>query len=274
MSRVIVSLTTTNERFRYLYYALESLRLQTRQPDIVVLNLSREQYLNDEGISDLPDWLERHDIEVRWVPNTGSYRKLIPTLQDAEDTDLVVTMDDDILYGPHWLERLVRHAEAHPTKLVATRARRIRKTPFRGWQNYGSWALINEPITGHLVLPTGGAGAVYRKNLMDMDFLVDPAFLELAPTADDLWFRMASLLKGIAVLVDPAINRDNTFLTHELGLEQTNSRRAQRIWEIMLGRRLGVAVKAKLGINDTPNDYAWDAICRYAKWPAGRGPVL
>ena len=274
MTNVIVSVTTTRARLKYLRYALESLRLQTLRPSRVVLNISRERHLGDEGIDELPGWLEEHEVQVRWVPNIGSYRKLIPTLQAAAESDLVVTMDDDILYGSGWLERLVQHAIEHPTKIIAARARRIRRTPFGGWQNYRFWELINEPITGGLVLPTGGAGAVYRMGLLDIAFLTDLAFLELAPTADDLWFRMASLLRGVPVLVDPAINRDNTFLRHEAGLEQTNFRRAHGMWNRVLGRRIGGVVKGKLGINDTPNDYAWDAICRYAQWSPRHGPGL
>ena len=50
-------------------------------------------------------------INVKWVPNTGPYRKLIPMLRESRPTDIIITADDDIFYGENWLPGLLKAYE-------------------------------------------------------------------------------------------------------------------------------------------------------------------
>lgn len=79
MRKLIISCTTTNERLRFLYYMLESLKKQILQPDVIYINISEEPYLLDSGITEIPDWLANNEIvKINFVENTGSYNKLNP----------------------------------------------------------------------------------------------------------------------------------------------------------------------------------------------------
>jgi|TARA_R110000822_G_scaffold163794_1_gene304070 hypothetical protein len=72
---LIVSVTSISSRLPVLRHTLISLLDQHCKPDRIVLLLSKEPYLMDDGVNDLPPWLDamvaRRDIELQWVENTG-----------------------------------------------------------------------------------------------------------------------------------------------------------------------------------------------------------
>ncbi len=85
---LVVSLTTIRSRLERLDAILESLLQQRRPPDAIVLSVSHEPYLLDEGVqaSDLeprvPAIGRDERIHVRFVQNMGSYRKILAALDD------------------------------------------------------------------------------------------------------------------------------------------------------------------------------------------------
>jgi glycosyltransferase involved in cell wall biosynthesis len=273
--KVILSCTTTYERQDIFYYGLQSLLSQTLKPDLFLLNISKESYLQDSGFSELPDWLKDKRIIVNWVKNTGSYRKLLPALENASDEDLIIPCDDDILYGENWLEQLVRARDKEPGAIICSRARKMEKNRLNRWKNYSQWRILKSQEKGFHVLPTNGSGAVFTKKLLDINFLSDPEFMELAPTTDDLWFKMASLKKNVPVAVFPQIDEDNVYLIHNHGLENYNlgSRSSGSLFQ-RVGYRIWVKATDSLGVNRTPNDIAWDKIVAYAETEYGFDPQV
>ncbi len=260
---IIVSCTTTERRIHMLFYMIESIKKQKVMPDVMYVNISEKSYLSDRGISEIPEWLNQNFIRINRTENIGSYRKLLPVIEEARGNDLVITADDDILYGPDWIKSLVELAEQYPEHIVCPRAREMKKNIFGRWQNYSRWNLVSSAKEGMLILPTGGGGAVYRKNLLDLDFLMDPAFKELAPTTDDLWFRMASLRKNVPVFVDPEIDRESIYLKHTDGLEQVNFNRRYRYVDKVLNNSIGI-IRDWFGLDATKNDKAWSRIIGYS----------
>lgn len=261
MTKLVVSCTTTKARLEFLYYMLTSLQRQTLSPDLLLVNVSSEPYLDDEGIKELPAWINSFNCTINWVSNTGPYRKLLPALDWVTDADKVVTADDDILYGPRWLEALSSLSDTHPDKIIAARARLMRRAPLGGWRNYNMWPTVSRTQMGLNVLPTGSGGVVYRKDLLDMEFLKDESCLSLAPRCDDLWFRIASLRKGTEVLVDPAINGSNLYIEHGLGLKIRNLNQETTLLRKAITYSSGY-IKGLVGLNHTENDKAWDRIIR------------
>ena len=72
------------------------------------------------------------------------------------------------------------------------------------------------------LLPIGKFGVAYRRRLIDLEFIKDVAYKEHAPTADDLWFRIASMRKNIPVHVAPEVAQGNAAIEHKMGLEEIN----------------------------------------------------
>jgi len=265
--KVILSLTSTFERSNLLFYGIQSILKQSFKPNLILVNLSKNSYLSDSGFSTLPEWLNKADLKINFVNNIGSYRKLIPALEYADKDDIIVTADDDILYDVNWLKNLVGGASSEPDSIVCCKARIMEKNIFDNWQNYSNWDLINERIKGFDILPIGAGGVVYRKRLLDLRFLKDHTFLEIAPTIDDLWFRMASLRMNTPIAVFPEIDQQNIYLRHEFGLEEENRYKAKRYNSIVLRvyNRWRLKVANYIGINQAKNDFAWDLICKYSQ---------
>lgn len=250
--KVIISCTTTRQRLPMLLYTLTSLQQQSRQPDRIVVNISKEPFLSDTGIESIPAWLENAAVEVNWVPNTGPYRKLLPVLSECTDADKVVTVDDDVLYHSEWLAMLLQMDKEHPDHLVCTRARKMKRGPL-GWKRYSHWRVLKQRTQGMDLMPTGSGGILYKKSLLDMAFIYDAKAQDIAPTTDDLWFRMAGIRKGTPVLVDPEAGKANNFLKHDLGLEAINKKSKKNKLS-----RLFQASKPAF------NDINWKRICDYS----------
>lgn len=263
--KIIVSCTTTDKRLQLLYYTLISLSNQRLKPDMIFVNLSKEPYLGDDGIDTLPPWFDEFGVSINWVENTGSFRKLLPIFEKnlANDQDLVITIDDDVLYGENWLEDLVDQNDKHWDAIVCTRGRKIKKNIFGRWENYAKWNLVTKETEGLDILPTGVGGIVYKKSLIDVEFLLDNKFKEVASTTDDLWFKMASYRKHTPVVVCPQINSQNIYLQHQLGLEQINFNKKTNYIYKVYNKAFGWIVDW-FGVNRTKNDICWDAICKYS----------
>ncbi len=257
--KVSVSVTTTKARLGVFFYALQSLKRQDYGNYSVVVNLSQEPYLFDTGIDTVPDWMIDGRVQVRFVHNSGPYRKLLPVIEEAGEEDIVVTADDDVLYTEHWLRRLVDSAMAHPEHIVCARARRIQKNVIGRCQNYSNWPIVLERTEGPLLLPIGCSGVAYRKTLLDLDFIFDPVYLDCAPTADDIWFRLASIRKRVNVYVDPEIDDGNSFIQHFKGLLQMNTHQPQPGSHLLHREVVRVITRVKdyLGIPISGNDIAW-----------------
>jgi len=114
-------------------------------------------------------------------------------------------------------------------------------------------------------LPIGGAGILYTKKLINIRFIKDECFLKLAPTSDDIWFRLSSMLNGTDVFVNPVIDRDNIHFKNKHGLHEINLYK-KRTKNILLNNieELLSAVLNYLGISNSNNDISWKRAYLYA----------
>lgn len=88
-------------------------------------------------------------------------------------------------------------------------------------------------------------------------------YLDIAPTTDDLWFKMASMTNNVEVLVCPYIDRDSIYLKHSSGLDFINFHNykknfIKRIYNKTIGKVLDY-----FGIARTKNDLAWKQIMKF-----------
>tara|TARA_R110002072_G_scaffold288013_4_gene454011 strand:+ start:797 stop:1765 length:969 start_codon:yes stop_codon:yes gene_type:complete len=192
--QLVVSLTTYGHRLNDVYLVIESIAQQTLRPNRFILWLDEAECRE----RDLPAALQRHlqrGLEVRFCQNLQSYKKLIPTLAICPG-DTIVTIDDDILYPKDMLEQLAAESEAFPNTVIAHRARRIkihdgRLAPYCEWEY-----VISEDHPSSLTVPIGIGGVLYPPAIFHSDICLDSRFMNLAPNADDIWFKVMSLLGG------------------------------------------------------------------------------
>src|SRR5947209_81082 len=92
VGKLLITLTTTHRRIALVHKVLESICCQSRPADEIHLFVSKEGYLRDEGIREIPPELLRvakvNDVRIHYVPNTGPYRKLLPILKERWQDDV------------------------------------------------------------------------------------------------------------------------------------------------------------------------------------------
>jgi hypothetical protein len=196
---VLVSLTTTSRRIGAIDAVVRSL-LEQDTPAPVVLWLSREPYLLDEGVPEdaIPPALgalEGPRLAIRYVRNIGPYRKLLPARRIHGGT--IVTADDDTLYPRDWLSRLLALHARYPAAVCALRAHRMRGDADGELLPYLRWPAWDGNEPGHDCFPTGKDGVLYPPGALDPRVDDEQALLALAPTNDDIWFKAAARAAGI-----------------------------------------------------------------------------
>lgn len=198
---VVISLTSVPWRFEKLHVVLMSLLWQTERADRVVLwlseyNLKGERVLEADKLPKNLKRMQRKGIEIEFVDDIRSYRKLIPTLERFPDA-IIVTADDDTLYPSNWLERLLEGHKSHPEDVVCYRGTRmlIEKdsiAPYAQWPEYTS---CDKP--SYLLFAQGGEGALYPPGALHPEVHNREVFMEISPTADDVWFKAMVLYNDV-----------------------------------------------------------------------------
>lgn len=193
---LLVSLTSIPSRLKTIHLTLRSLMTQTRSPQKIVLWLHRD--LEDKLPARAAE-LCGELLEVRHVELTCSHRKLVHALQAFPDK-VVVTCDDDLMYPPDWLELLYASHLRAPADIIGNACRRIRRDgagellPYRQWTHERGAGVSADDL-----LAVGSSGVLYPPGCLPAE-TSDPArFLQLAPNADDLWFKAMALRQGTTV---------------------------------------------------------------------------
>lgn len=191
-----VGITSIFQNQSILLETLKSVERQTRKPDICFLFLSEEPYLLDMGFrtkSILPQLKEYIDfnkwMQIKWVKNTGPYRKLLHLLENFwEDDCLLITLDDDTIYHPKLIEQYETDYETHKCS-IAYRGFRFQDKTF-DYNNRG------EPIERHLYnFATGKGGVVYHPQFFHKtgNLIFDKTGMTKVPTNDDIWFNFVRI---------------------------------------------------------------------------------
>lgn len=222
---IIISLTSFPARIKTIHKTIETIINQTYKPDKIILWLGEEQFPNKDN--DLPQELlnlKDKGLEICYCEDIRSYTKLIPTLKKYPN-DIIVTIDDDILYMNDWLEKLVKAYQENPNYIHCHRAHLIlfnkqgKILPYKKWK-----FAVSRVKTSYNNFLTGVGGVLYPPNSLHPDIFNEQKFKELAPFADDIWFWAMAVLNGTKINV---IKNNYTKLkyvdgTQECGLYQIN----------------------------------------------------
>ena len=215
---VTITMTAISSRFGSLPQTIKSLLGQNYPNFKVRLYLSREPFLIDNGIGDAPPspltaMVQSHPdrFQISVVPNIGSYRKLIPFLIETwGQRNLVATADDDTFYPADWLQRLVR-SYLRLRCVIAYRGHYMQHdghflTPYRSWM---SCRVRRNPDI--FCLPTGKDGVLYDTIFFHPSVMDYQSALQIAPTADDLWFKWHTAVGDVPVYLINPDYRAHTF---------------------------------------------------------------
>lgn len=198
--KITVSLTSYPKRIDTVNQVIETLLHQTMKPDSIILWLADSQFPNREG--DLPKQLTSlisDCFQICWTEDIRSYKKLIPALE-AFPEDIIITVDDDLLFEPEIIERLVRGYRNHPECI---QCHRVTTVDFPSIEDITVTpdALKVYSVPTYLHKLSGGAGCLYPPNCLHPDVVRKELFMRLAPTSDDIWFWLMGALNGYKVNV-------------------------------------------------------------------------
>lgn len=223
---ITISLTSHSFRVDKVHLTIQSLMDQELKADRIVLYLGESEFNESKIPNDLKIMVDR-GLTIEYQKDIGPYTKLVPALRQYPN-DLIVTVDDDLIYPRSFLRKLYEAYIKEPQFIHCYRMHYMRFDGNGKIDNYRNWDLessVTEP--GFLVFPTGVGGVLYPPNSLNDEVLNEEAFLNLAPGADDVWFKAMSLLNGVKCKkIDSDIMNHNNSITirstQEIGLYHQN----------------------------------------------------
>ena len=217
MSKVIVSLTTIPSRVAFLEKFLEGINAQTLQPDQIELNLPVAYTRRKLGV--IARNLIPKEFKVFDCEDLGPATKILPTIRRYKGTDTqIVYCDDDRLYDPNWLERLVGMNLRYPDACIAERTLPVRSRiaardhkkknlvyRLRRAASFGLWRPLSTTSRVQAKIIEGFAGVLVRPEFFDETVQNVPEDVVLV---DDVWLSANLVLNNVPILNSHADHRD------------------------------------------------------------------
>lgn len=200
---ITVSLTSYPGRISYVHSVIENIAAQTLKPKRVLLWLAKPQFPN--GKDDLPqnllDCVNRGEVEIRWCDeDLRSHKKYFYTMQEYPD-DIVITVDDDLVYPSDMIFNLYQSYLAFPDCVSGMRVHVIgldRKNKkiinYSSWMKQFDWEILTPSSQ---FFATTGAGCLFPPGSVDSHAFNKEKIFELCPFADDIWVNFMVLAKGV-----------------------------------------------------------------------------
>jgi len=189
---VIVSLTTIPSRLEKVHITIRSILSQNPKPKKVVL------WVNLDHKTLIPNSLKKLEseaFEIRFTHLHCSHKKLIHSLKDFPNFT-IVTSDDDCIYRQGWLRSLYETHLKFPKHIIAHRIRCIKKDANGTYLPYKQW-VCNAADNPKSMMAIGAEGVLYPPGIFPDVIFDEKRFLELAPKADDLWFKAVALSNNV-----------------------------------------------------------------------------
>ncbi len=207
--QIIVSLTTYGKRIFEVFLTIESLMQQTIKPNKIILWLSKEQ--ESERIPQSLTLQCNRGLEIKYYKDIRSYKKLIPTLIQYPN-DVIITVDDDIVYHYDFIENMVQSYINSPNCIFATIVKEMVLCGKDNIVNYKNWNIRQDCFKSLTNFPIGCGGVIYPPNCFDEEIFNERIFMSLCPFGDDIWFKAMSLKKNILCASVPSGIHQRTFI--------------------------------------------------------------
>lgn len=130
-NRVIITISSWTNRINNVAAVLHNILYNTMPPDIIVLNLARPDFGVELGknpsmvelVSILPDELyalmiEHPEIQIHWYDDAElkSWKKHLYVMNEFKENDVIICIDDDILYSKVFIETMLKSYDLYDRK--------------------------------------------------------------------------------------------------------------------------------------------------------------
>ena len=196
---IIVSLTTHRNRIYESFLAIESIMQGSVKPNRIILWLSKD--IQNESLPQVLLNQVGRGLEVKYTEDIGPYTKFIPALKENPDS-IIITIDDDILYPYDTLELLLTAHKQYPQCICANRIMDItldnrgKPTSLPSWKELDDKERISK-----LNFFEGVGGVLYPPHCFTSDVLDQQVFVDICPTADDVWLNCMALLSNTPIIL-------------------------------------------------------------------------
>lgn len=250
--KLIVSFTTIPSRLDTVWITIESLFRQSYKADRIILWVADEVDWDDIHRK-LEDQIKR-GLEIRQCSNLGPHKKYFYAFQEFPD-DLVVTVDDDVIYSEKMLEGLVKNYVKNPNRVYCYRSHRIQfkkdgtLRPYARWLGYDERDLKGV-CESKLNFFTGAGGVLYPAHLMPKELFDENLIRQCCWRADDVWLYM-HMLKSDIPICNVGGNCGNVLVverSQKEALWKTNLKRNENDEYIAaVGKAMGVTIEDLIG---------------------------
>lgn len=195
---LIVSLTSYPARISKLWMVIKTLLNQKLVDNYkVILWLSENQF--PKGLDSLPKSLTNlieKGLDVRFVSDDlKSHKKYYYAFKEYPN-NIVVTVDDDVLYSPILLRTLLDAHDKYSDCVICNRGIKINKE--KSYRNWGKVDNFMIPVSS--IMPTGIGGVLYPPHCYNNNIFDIEAIKSTCINGDDLWLNFMCRLNGTKVV--------------------------------------------------------------------------
>lgn len=209
-SNVIISLTSFPARIDNVWITIETLLNQSVKPARIQLYLAEEQFPDgDLSFKEITrkrfEQQKLRGLEVIYCDDLRPHKKYYYAMKDNPD-NIVITVDDDMLYPENLVDELLRAHKKYPDSVVCEYAHKITFDENGKLIDYWNWPDVTGDWTkpDMRILPVGCGGVLYPPHCLDERVFDKDKLREICLSTDDLWLKVMELLKGTkAAVVKP-----------------------------------------------------------------------
>ena len=144
--------------------------------------------------------MQSRGLEIRWTDyDYKSFKKILPALQEFPD-DIIITVDDDLIYDKCMIELLYESYKKYPNAISAMRVHRIMFDTSGNILPYREWIKEDSSFIGidrMDLMATTGAGTLFPPHILPDETLNWNKIQELCPYADDIWMKIMTVMNDI-----------------------------------------------------------------------------
>lgn len=193
--KIVVSLTSYPARLKFVPATIGSLLQQTVKPDKIILWLGEEK----EGNYNLPSIYEKIKacgVEIEYRPDIRTHTKWYYAFKDFPH-DLIITVDDDVIYDPYLIEKLYSSYQKHPNYTPALRVHRMRFDNNFQLLDYNDWIweyCTQEGMSSYQFFLTGVGGVLHQPDRYCDEVMNLNVIKKYCESEDDAWLTFMNVL--------------------------------------------------------------------------------
>ena len=201
---VLCSLTSFPARIDSVWMTIATLLNSDYENMRVVLWLSKEQFSDVNCLPFKLRKLEKKGLIIKFLNDDLRPHKKYYGCLTQYPNNTFITFDDDVLYHPSLVGRLMDVHAKHPHSIICNRTMKIVKdTNYRCWGQYrpkNQQRALEESRLLNL-LPTGCGGVLYPVGCFDDTKVLDVHVIkETALNTDDLWLNFWARYNNVEIL--------------------------------------------------------------------------